>query len=95
MLLSTAVLSQLDYVNSMLSRAPTTIIKPYKKFRILQPDWPIKSQKEKMLTCAYENCTGCPSNLEPHSNYLELYTILMEMLHNTSRRNYNENNFQG
>ena len=30
MLLCTLVLSQLDYVNSILSRAPTTTIKPYK-----------------------------------------------------------------
>ena len=29
MLLSTLVLSQLDYVNSILTRAPTTTIKPY------------------------------------------------------------------
>ena len=31
MLLSTLVLSQLDYVNSILSRAPATTIKPYQK----------------------------------------------------------------
>ena len=31
MLLSTLVLSQLDYVNSILSRAPTTTIKNYQK----------------------------------------------------------------
>ena len=33
MLLSTLVLSQLDYVNSILSRAPTTTMKPYKKIQ--------------------------------------------------------------
>ena len=33
MLLSTLVLSQLDYVNSILSMAPTTTIKPYQKIQ--------------------------------------------------------------
>ena len=33
MLLSTLVLSHLDYVNSILSMAPTTTIKPYQKIQ--------------------------------------------------------------
>ena len=33
MLLSTLVLSQLDYVNSILSIAPATTIKPYQKIQ--------------------------------------------------------------
>ena len=33
MLLSTLVLSQLDYVNSILSRAPITTIEPYQKIQ--------------------------------------------------------------
>ena len=60
MLLSTLVLSQLDYVNSILSRAPATTIKPYKKFRTLQQEWPTRSQEGKVLTHAYQNYTGCP-----------------------------------
>ena len=52
MLLSTMVQSQLDYVNSILTRAPITMIKPYKKSITLQPEWPMISQKEKMLAYA-------------------------------------------
>ena len=33
MLLSTLALSQLDYVNSILSRAPTSTVKPYQKIQ--------------------------------------------------------------
>ena len=68
MLLSTLVLSQLEYVNSILSRTPATTIKPYKEFRTLQLEWPTRSQEGKMLTHAYKNNNGCPSNTEPHSN---------------------------
>ena len=35
MLLSTLVLSQLAYVNSTLSMAPTSTIKPYQKYKTL------------------------------------------------------------
>ena len=96
MILSTLVLSQLDYVNSILSMAPITTIKPYHKFRTQQPERPTKSQKEMMLTCAYVNYIGCPLNTDPHSNSLQLHTTLfMEKPHNTLRRNYNERNFLG
>ena len=84
MLLSTIVLSQLDYVNSILSMAPATTIKPYQNFRTQQQEWPIKNQKEMMLTLAYVNYIGCPLNTDALSNSLQLHsTLFREMLHNT------------
>ena len=82
MLLSTLVLSQLDYVNSILSKAPATTIKPYKIFRTQQQERPIKNQKEMMLTLAYMIYIGCPLNTDALSNSLQLHsTLFREMLH--------------
>ena len=67
MLLCTLVLSQLDYVNSILSRAPKLLLNHTKQSKILQPEWPTKSQEERIFTHAYKNCIGCPSNIEPCS----------------------------
>ena len=94
MLLSTLVLSQLDYVNSILSMAPATTIKPYQK--IQNSAARVAYKKEMMLTCAYMNYIGCPLNTDAHSNSLQLHsTLFMEMLHNTLKRNYIKSNFLG
>ena len=68
MLLSTLVLSQLDYVNSILSMAPTTTIKPYQKIQNSAARVAYKNQKEMMLTHAYMNYIGCPLNTDALSN---------------------------
>ena len=55
MLLCTLVLSQLDYVNSVLSRAPTTSIKPYQTIQNFAV-WVAykKSRRENVYTCLQE-----------------------------------------
>ena len=55
MLLSTLVLSQLDYVNSILSRAPTATIKPYQTIQNFAARVAYKkSKKEEAHTCLQE-----------------------------------------
>ena len=52
MLLCTLVLSQLDYANSILSRAPTTTIKPYQMIQnfVARVAYE-KSRREDVHTC--------------------------------------------
>ena len=96
MLLSTLVLSQLDYVNSVLSMAPATTIKPYQKIQNSAARVAYKNQKEMMLILAYVNYIGCPLNTDALSNSLQLHsTLFREMLHNTLKRNCNKSNFLG
>ena len=55
MLLCTLVLSQLDYVNSILSRAPKTIIKPYQTIQNCAARVAYKkSRREDVYTCLQE-----------------------------------------
>ena len=96
MLLSTLVLSQLDYVNSILSMAPATTIKPYQKIQNSAARVAYKKSKRDDAPCAYMNYIGCPLNTDALSNSLQLHsTLFREMLHNTLKRNYNESNFLG
>ena len=89
MLLSTLVLCQLDYVNSILSMAPTTSIKPYQKIQNSTARVTNKNKKKMMLTHAYVNYIGCQVNTDAHSHSLQLHsTLFMEMFHNTLKRNY-------
>ena len=54
-LLCTFVLSQLDYVNSILSRAPTTTIKPYQTIQPFAARVAYKkSRREDVYTCLQE-----------------------------------------
>ena len=69
MLLCTLVLSQLDYVISILSRASTTTVKPYKTTQTFAARVAYKKQRRGMFTHVYRNCIGCPSCIEPHSRY--------------------------
>ena len=55
MLLCTLVLSQLDYVNSILSRAPTTAVKPYQTTQNFAARVAYKkSRREDVYTCLQE-----------------------------------------
>ena len=55
MLLCTLVLSQLDYVNSILSRAPTTTVKPYQTTQNFVARVAYKkSRREDVYTCLQE-----------------------------------------
>ena len=55
MLLCTLVLSQLDYANSILSRAPTTTIKPYQRIQNFAARVAYKkSRREDVHTCLPE-----------------------------------------
>ena len=55
MLLCTLVLSQLDYVNSTLSRVPTTTRKPYQKMQVFAARIAYKkSRREDVNTCLRE-----------------------------------------
>ena len=55
MLLCTLVLSHLDYVNSLLARAPTTTIKPYQTIQIFADRVAYKkSRREDVYTCLQE-----------------------------------------
>ena len=55
MLLCTLVLSQLDYVNSILSRAPKTIIKPYQTIQNFAARVAYKkSRREDVYICLQE-----------------------------------------
>ena len=55
MLLSSLVLSQLDYVNSMLTRAPITRTKPYQKIQIFAARMAFKkSKREDAYICLRE-----------------------------------------
>ena len=55
MLLSTVILSQLDYVNSTLSRAPTSTVKPYQKIQNFAARVAYKkSRREEVYTCVQE-----------------------------------------
>ena len=67
MILCTLVLSQLDYVNSIPSRAPKTIIEPYQTIQNFAARVAYTNQEQRMFTHAYKNCIGCSSSMEPHS----------------------------
>ena len=54
MLLSTLVLSQMDYVNSILSMAPVTTIKPYQKIQNSAARVTYKNQRDDAHTCLHE-----------------------------------------
>ena len=47
-----------------------------KKFRTQQQEWPIKNQKELILTLNYVNYIGCPLNTDAPSKSLQLYSTL-------------------
>ena len=67
MLLCTLVLSQLDYVNWILSRTPTTTIKPYQTIQNFAARVAYKkSRREDVYTCLQE-LHWLPINIEPHS----------------------------
>ena len=55
MLLCTLILCQLDYVNSLLSRIPTTTVKPYQTIQNLAARIAYKkSRREDVYTCLQE-----------------------------------------
>ena len=71
MLLSTLVLSQLDYVNSILSRSPTSTIKPYQTIQNCTARVAYKkSKKEDAHTCLQE-LHWLHISTELHSNCLQ------------------------
>ena len=87
MLLSTLVLSQLDYVNSMLLRAPATTMKPYQKIQNFAARVTYKKSKREDAHICLQELHWLPIKYRPHSNCSQLYTIpFMEMFHDTLRK---------
>ena len=54
MLLPTLVLSQLDFINATLSRAPISTVKPYQKIKNFAARVAYKSRRDKVYTCLQE-----------------------------------------
>ena len=78
MLLSTLVLSQLDYMNSILTRAPITTIKPYQKIQNFAARVAYKKSKREDTYMCLRELHWLPRK---YRTIFKLLTIVYNTLH--------------
>ena len=78
MLLSTLVLSQLDYVNSILTRAPITMTKPYQKIQNFAARVAFKKSKREDAYICLRELHWLPIK---YRSTFKLLTIVYNTLH--------------
>ena len=88
MLLSTLVLSQLDYVNSILTRALITTTKPYQKIQNFAARVAYKKSKREDVYICLRELHWLPIK---YRNIFQLLTIVYNTLHGNAPQYLEEN----